>query len=72
MAKGRPGTGLSSTPPVYPSGNPQDHTALLREPAFMGTLVQEHWNHLEAITAYESLKAVLQNGVQLVDHEMNE
>ena len=71
MAKGRPGTGLSSTPPVYPAGEPQDHTALLRDPEFMGTLVQEHWSHLEAIAAYESLKAVLESGIQTIDHELN-
>ena len=71
MAKGRPGTGLSSTPPVYPAGEPQDHTALLRDPEFTGILVQEHWNHLEVIEAYESLKAALDSGIQLIDHELN-
>ncbi len=70
MAKGRPGTGLASTPPVYPAGEPQDHTGLLRDPEFLGILVQEHWNHLEANTAYESLKAALENGVRLIDQEM--
>jgi len=70
MAKGRPGTGLASTPPVYPAGEPQDHTGLLRDPEFLGTLVQEHWNHLEANTAYESLKAALENGVRLIDQEL--
>ncbi len=70
MAKGRPGTGLASTPPVYPAGEPQDHTGLLRDPEFLGTLVQEHWNHLEANAAYDSLKAALENGVQLIDQEL--
>jgi hypothetical protein len=70
MAKGRPGTGRSSTPPVYPAGEPQDHTALLHDPEFIGTLVQKHWNHREAITAYESLKAALENGVRLIDQEL--
>ena len=46
MAKGRPGTGQAATPPVYPVGEPQDHTGLLRDPEFLGILVQEHWNHL--------------------------
>ena len=70
MAKGRPGTGLSSTPPVYPAGEPRDHTKLLRNPEFLGTLVQEHWNHREARTAYTSLKAALENGVRLIDQEL--
>jgi len=70
MAKGRPGTGLAPTPPAYPRSELLDHTALLHDPEFLGTLVQEHWNHLEAITAYESLKAVLENGVRLIDQEL--
>ena len=70
MAKGRPGTGLASTPPLYPAGEPQDHTGLLRDPEFLGILVQEHWNHLEAVTAYESLKAALDNGLRLIDLEL--
>ncbi len=71
MAKGRPGTGQASTPPVYPVGEPRDHTGLLGDPEFLGILVQEHWNHLGAIRAYESLKAVLQNSIRLMDLEMN-
>lgn len=70
MTKGRPGTGLASTPPVYPAVEPRDHTELLRDPEFLGTLVQEHWNHLEANTAYASLKATLENGVRLIDQEL--
>ncbi len=70
MAKGRPGTGQGATPPVYPAGEPQDHTGLLRDPEFLGILVQEHWNHLEATAAYESLKAALENGVRLIDQEL--
>ena len=70
MAKGRPGTGRSSTPPVYPAGEPQDHTALLRDLEFLGILVQEHWNHREAKRAYESLKAALENGIRLIDQEL--
>ena len=70
MAKGRPGTGLGPTPPVYPAGEPQDHNGLLRDPEFLGILVQEHWNHLEANTAYESLKAALENGLRLIDQEL--
>ena len=71
MAKGRPGTGLASTAPVYPASEPQDHKTLLRDPEFLGILVQEHWNHLEAKAAYESLKAVLESGVQLIDQELD-
>ena len=71
MAKGRPGTGKGQTPPVYPVGEPQDHTGLLRDPEFLGILVQEHWNHLWAIEAYGSLKAALENSVRLIDLELN-
>lgn len=71
MAKGRPGTGMASTPPVYPAGEPRDHTGLIRDPEFLGTLVQEHWNHLEAIRAYESLRASLENGIRLIDQQLN-
>ena len=72
MAKGRPGTGQSSTPPVYPASEPWDHTVLLSEPEFLGILVQEHWNHLEAITAYASLKATLENAIGLIDQEISD
>ncbi len=72
MSKGRPGTGLSSTPPVYPAGEPKDHSGLLGDPEFLGTLVQEHWNHREARTAYTSLKAALENGVRLIDQELKD
>ncbi len=71
MAKGRPGTGQGSTPPVYPVVEPRDHTGLLRDPEFLGILIQEHWNHLGAISAYESLKAALENSIRLIDLEMN-
>jgi len=70
MAKGRPGTGMAQTPPIYPVGESQDHTGLLRDPEFLGILIQEHWDHLEAITAYESLKAALENSVRLIDLEL--
>lgn len=70
MAKGRPGTGESATPPIYPARELQDHTALLDNPEFLGTLVQEHWNHIEAITAYEALKATLENGVRMIDQAL--
>ncbi len=70
-AKGRPGTGKELAPPAYPVGEPQDHTGLLRDPEFLGILVQEHWNHLGAISAYESLKAALENSIRLIDSEMN-
>ncbi len=71
MAKGRPGTGRSPTPQIYPIAEQQDHTGLLRDPEFLGVLVQEHWNHLDAIAAYESLKAALENSVRLIDLELN-
>ena len=70
MAKGRPGTRLQPTPPVYPAGEWQDHSALLGDTEFMGTLVQEHWNHLEAIRDYKSLKGVLENSIRLINQEL--
>jgi len=70
MAAGRPGTGEGQTPPVYPIGEPQDHTDLLGDQEFLGILVQEHWNHLEAIRAYRSLKAALENSIRLIDLEL--
>jgi hypothetical protein len=70
MTKGRPGTELASTPPVYPANELRDHTGLLHDPEFLGTLVQEHWNHLEANTAYASLKAVLENAIRLIDQDL--
>lgn len=72
MAKGRPGTGLAATPPVYPGGEPRDHSELLGDPEFLGTLVQEHWNHLEAITAYQSLETTLETGLRLIEQELKE
>lgn len=71
MAKGRPGTGQQLTPPIYPVVDSQDHTGLLRDQEFLGILVQEHWNHLEAIGAYESLTDMLERGIQLTDQELN-
>ncbi len=71
MAKGRPGTGEGPTPPIYPVGEPKDHTELLRDPEFLGILIQEHWDHLGAIEAYDSLNAALENGIRLIDLEMN-
>jgi len=70
MAKGRPGTGMTPTPPIYPIAEQQDHTALLRDPEFLGILIQEHWDHLEAIVAYKSLKAALENSIRLIDLEL--
>ena len=70
MAKGRPGTGMVPTPPIYPVGELKDHTELLRDPEFLGILIQEHWNHIEANVAYESLKAALENSVRLIDLEL--
>ncbi len=70
MAKGRLGTGKTPTPPVYPVGKPQDHTGLLRDPEFLGILVQEHWNHVGAIAAYDSLKVALENSIRLIDLEL--
>jgi hypothetical protein len=71
MAKGRPGTGQAMTPPSYPVAERQDHTGLFRDLEFLGLLVREHWNHMNALRAYESLKAALENSIRLIDLEIN-
>ena len=71
MEKGRPGTGQTMTPPLYPVAERQDHTGLLRDPEFLGLLIREHWNHSGALSAYESLKAALENSIRLLDLEIN-
>ena len=70
MTKGRPGTGDNPTPPIYPAGERQDNTSLLSNQEFLGTLVMEHWNHLEANAAYESLKGTLEEAIRLIDQEI--
>ena len=71
MKKGRPGTGQTMTLPLYPVAERQDHTGLLRDPEFLGLLIREHWNHSDALSAYESLKAALENSIRLLDLEIN-
>jgi len=44
---------------------------LLRDPEFLAILIQQHWDHASAISAYESLDAALENGIRLIDLEMN-
>ncbi len=55
---------------TFSDGESQDHAGLLRYPEFLGILIQEHLNHSQAITAYESLKAALENSVRLIDLEL--
>ena len=71
MAKGRPGTGQAMAPPLYPVAERQDHAGLLRDPEFLSLLIREHWNHSSALSAYESLKAALENSIRLLDLEIN-
>ena len=71
MASGRPGTGDTPTPPVYPVTAIRDHRELISDPEFLGILVQEHWNHLETIAAYESFKASLENDLKLISIELD-
>jgi hypothetical protein len=66
MASGRPGTGDTPTPPVYPVTDIRDHRGLINDPEFLGILVQEHWNHLETISSYESFKASIEETLQLI------
>jgi len=71
MASGRPGTGDTPTPPVYPVTEIRDHRKLISNPEFLGILVQEHWNHLETMASYESFKASLEDALQLIAIELN-
>ncbi len=70
-AEGRPGVGIGQASVVYPTAEPRDHTDLLRDPEFLAIVIQQHWDHTSAISAYESLQAALENGIRLIDLEMN-
>ena len=70
-AKGRPGVGTGLASLVYPVGELRDHTELLRDSEFLAIVVQQHWDHLSAIAAYESLEAALENSIRLIDLEMS-
>lgn len=70
MASGRPGTGDTPTPPVYPVLQIRDHRELIKDTEFLGILVQEHWNHLETISSYESFKASIENALDLIAVEL--
>lgn len=72
MEAGRPGTGRDSVAPVYPTIGKRDHSELLRDQEFLGVLVQEHWNHLEANIAYLSLSRTLEHGIDLIEIELND
>lgn len=60
MAEGRPGTGGSPTPPIYPTHGQNDHSALLEDSEFLGILVREHWDHLEAVGNYGNLQMTIE------------
>lgn len=66
---GRPGVGSGSLSKAYPTGELRDHTDLLRDPEFLAIVIQQHWDHTSAIAAYESLQAVLKNGILMIDLE---
>jgi len=70
MASGRPGTGDTPTPPVYPVIQIRDHRELVKDTEFLGILVQEHWNHLETISSYESLQASIATALELTAKEL--
>lgn len=70
MASGRPGTGDTPTPPAYPVIHIRDHRELIKDTYFLGILVQEHWNHLETISSYESFKASIGKALKLITIEL--
>ena len=65
----RIGTAQASV--AYPIAEPRDHTDLIRDPKFLAIVIQQHWDHKSAISAYESLQAALENGIRLIELEMN-
>lgn len=71
MASGRPGSGDTPTPPVYPVANIRDHRGLVHDSEFLGILVQEHWNHLETIASYESFKRSIENALGMIALELD-
>lgn len=71
MAAGRPGSGDTPTPPVYPVTNVRDHRDLIHDPEFLGILVQEHWNHLETIASYELFKASIDDALRMIRLEVD-
>ena len=72
MAGGRPGTGDSPTPPIYPINERNDHTALLDDPEFLGILVREHWDHRTAIANYGALQMAIERLMLLIDEELED
>ena len=72
MAGGRPGTGLGLTPPIYPVVEHRDHSALLGDSEFLGILVREHWDQLDAIEDYENLQASIERVMRLIDEDLND
>ncbi len=72
MAGGRPGLGVSSSPPIYPVIEQRDHTALLGDSEFLGILVREHWDHGDAIRDYENLQTSLERIIRLIDEELRD
>jgi hypothetical protein len=70
MEAGKPGLGIGQTPAIYPASESRDHTALLGNSEFVGILVREHWDHLDAITGYEQLQVAMERSIQLIDEAL--
>ena len=69
MTEGRPGTGELSTAPAYPAIEVQDHSWLIGDREFLGILVREHWDHLDAIWFLESLRSESERAIELIEQE---
>jgi len=69
--EGRPGVGTNKALVAYPTTELRNHTELLRDPEFLAIVIQQHWDHMSAIRAYESLQAALDNGIRLIDLEIS-
>ena len=72
MAAGRPGVGDTPTPSIYPVGEQRDHSTLLSDSEFLGILVREHWDHLDAIEEYGKLQTEIERVMRLIDEELKD
>ncbi len=71
MSEGRPGTGQGQTPPVYPARDRVDHSHLLGNEEFLGILVREHWDHLDAIGDLQNLRMQIEQALILIESSLN-
>jgi len=71
-ANGRPGVGDVSAEPIYATSEERDHSELLTDAEFLGIVAQQHWDHLDAIYAYDLLSTALETANQMIDAELED